>query len=121
LSTSALHDALPISLETVADRAPDDPPLLLPHLAVHATGDTKTLNGHKNTLPRLVLAALAERSGMARPGNTEECRALWEDNDVVPDDLASCVLVLNLPATGAGLGEWLTDAAQQGIPMYVTL
>ena len=109
------------ALETVAERAPDDPPLLLPHLAVHATGDTKTLNGHKNTLPRLVLAALAERSGMARPGNTEECRALWEDNDVVPDDLASCVLVLNLPATGAGLGEWLTDAAQQGIPMYVTL
>lgn len=108
-------------LETVAKRATDDPPLLLPHLAVHATGDTKALNGDKDTLPRLVLAALAERSGMAKPGNAEECRALWEDNDVVPDDLASRVLVLNLPAEGSGLGEWLTDAAARGIPFQVTL
>lgn len=107
-------------LEIVAEHT-GEVPLLLPHLAVHATGDTKALNGHKDTLPRLVLSALAERSGMARPGTAEECRALWEDNDVVPDDLASRVLVLNLPATGAGLGEWLTDAAGRGIPFQITL
>jgi uncharacterized protein (TIGR02679 family) len=31
------------------------------------------------------------------------------------------VLVLNLPAEGRGLGEWLTGAARLGIPFYVTL
>ena len=29
--------------------------------------------------------------------------------------------MLNLPATGRGLGEWLTGAARLGIPFYVTL
>lgn len=108
-------------LETVVAENGDEMPLLLPDLAVRVTGDTKALNGHKSTLPRLVLAALAERSGMTRPGTAEECRALWEDNDVVPDDLASRALVLNLPAEGSGLGEWLTDAAARGIPFQVTL
>ncbi len=37
------------------------------------------------------------------------------------DDLASRVLVLNLPAPGRGLGEWLTSAASLGVPFYVTL
>jgi len=31
------------------------------------------------------------------------------------------VLVLNLPAHGPGLGEWLTGAASLGVPFYVTL
>jgi uncharacterized protein (TIGR02679 family) len=31
------------------------------------------------------------------------------------------VLVLNLPAQGRGLGEWLTGAARMGMPFYVTL
>jgi uncharacterized protein (TIGR02679 family) len=39
----------------------------------------------------------------------------------VVDDLASRVLVLNLPAAGRGLGEWLTGAARLGVPFYVTL
>jgi uncharacterized protein (TIGR02679 family) len=29
--------------------------------------------------------------------------------------------VLNLPAEGAGLAEWLTGAARHGVPFYVTL
>jgi hypothetical protein len=37
------------------------------------------------------------------------------------DDLASRVLVLNLPAEGEGLGEWLTGAARYGTPFQVTL
>jgi uncharacterized protein (TIGR02679 family) len=41
----------------------------------------------------------------------------------VPDDLASQVLVLNLPVrpTSRGLGAWLADAAQVGEPLRVTL
>jgi uncharacterized protein (TIGR02679 family) len=31
------------------------------------------------------------------------------------------VLVLNVPASGDGLGEWLTGAALRGVPFYVTL
>ncbi len=31
------------------------------------------------------------------------------------------MLVLNLPAPGRGLGEWLTGAASLGVPFYVTL
>jgi hypothetical protein len=49
-------------------------------------------------------------------------RPLWDHaEDAVVDDLASRVLVLNLPAEGAGLGEWLTGAARFGTPSYVTL
>ncbi|MGO9221119.1 MAG: DUF2399 domain-containing protein [Streptosporangiaceae bacterium] len=40
---------------------------------------------------------------------------------VLVDDLASRVLVLNLPAEGDGLGEWLTGAARYGTPFQVTL
>jgi uncharacterized protein (TIGR02679 family) len=40
---------------------------------------------------------------------------------VIVDDLASRVLVLNLPAEGDGLGEWLTSAKARGVPFYVTL
>jgi uncharacterized protein (TIGR02679 family) len=40
---------------------------------------------------------------------------------VVVDDLSSRVLVLNVAAEGAGLGTWLTGAAQYGTPFQVTL
>lgn len=97
-------------------------PLLLQHLAVKVTGDTKALN-NRTPLSRLVLPALAARCGVTRPdeGDAEECRALWEENDVVQDDLASRVLVLNLPAEGPVLGSWLTEAADHGVPFQVTL
>jgi uncharacterized protein (TIGR02679 family) len=108
-------------LETVDAHDPDASPLLLPWLAVDATGDTKALDRRSGTLPTLVLRALARRSGMDPGDSAEERRALWEDNDVVQDDLASRVLVLNLSARGDGLGEWLTDAAARAIPLHVTL
>lgn len=41
--------------------------------------------------------------------------------DVVVDDLASHVLVLNLPSEGDGLGRWLSDAAHHGMPFRVML
>jgi uncharacterized protein (TIGR02679 family) len=105
-------------LEYLAGR--QDTPVLLPALAADVTGDTKALN-HGTLLSTLVLRALAIKTGMGRPGAAGERRDLWEASGVVMDDLASRVLVLNLPAGGAGLAEWLTGAARHGVPFYVTL
>src|SRR6201999_4520046 len=56
-----------------------------------------------------------------RRKTTEERGDLGDRNGVIVDDLASRVLVLNLPAAGEGLGEWLTSAKAHGTPFYVTL
>ena len=95
-------------------------PIALPALAAQITGDTKALN-HGTGLSTLVLRALAVRAGVARPGSAAERRDLWDRAGVLVDDLASRVLVLNLPAEGEGLGEWLTGAARYGTPFQVTL
>ena len=105
-------------LEYLAGRR--DAPVLLPALAADVTGDTKALN-HGTLLSTLVLRALAGQTGTGRPGTAGERRELWEAGGVVVDDLASRVLVLNLPAEGAGLAGWLTGAARHGVPFYVTL
>jgi len=105
-------------LEYLAGR--QDTPVLLPTLAADVTGDTKALN-HGTLLSTLVLRALAVKAEMGRPRTAGERRELWEAGDVVVDDLASRVLVLNLPAEGVGLAEWLAGAARHGIPFYVTL
>jgi uncharacterized protein (TIGR02679 family) len=94
--------------------------VLLPALAADVTGDTKAL-GHGTVLSTLVLRALAIKTGLGRPRGAEERRGLWEAADVVVDDLASRVLVLNMPAEGPGLAEWLAGAARLGVPFYVTL
>ncbi len=95
-------------------------PIELPALAARVTGDTKALN-HGTAASTLVLRALALRFGAARPTSAAERRDLWDQADVIVDDLASRVLVLNLPAQGSGLGDWLTDAARYGTPFQVTL
>lgn len=95
-------------------------PVQLAELAAEVTGDTKALN-HGTALCTLVLRALALRAGARKPATAEERRELWDSSGVVVDDLASRVLVLNLPARGDGLGEWLTGAARLGVPLYVTL
>jgi uncharacterized protein (TIGR02679 family) len=95
-------------------------PAQLAELAATITGDAKALN-HGTTLATLVLRALAFRLGADRPRTTEERRDLWDRSGVIVDDLASRVLVLNLAADGAGLGEWLTSARALGTPFYVTL
>jgi uncharacterized protein (TIGR02679 family) len=104
-------------LETLAKRTG---PVQLAALAAEVTGDTKALN-QPAVLATLVLRALAARTGLARPGTAEERREVWDSWGVIVDDLASRVLVLNLPARGSGLGEWLTSAARLGTPFYVTL
>jgi uncharacterized protein (TIGR02679 family) len=106
------------ALEYVAGRV--GAPIMLPALAAAVTGDTKALN-HGTIASTLVLRALAIKAGLRRPESAADRRELWEISDVVPDDLASRVLVLNLPASGRGLGEWLTGAADFGVPFYVTL
>ena len=95
-------------------------PIALPALAARITGDTKALNNGTG-LSTLVLRALAVQAGVARPRSAAERRDLWDRAGVLVDDLASRVLVLNLPAEGEGLGEWLTGAARYGTPFQVTL
>jgi uncharacterized protein (TIGR02679 family) len=101
------------------DGRPDEA-ITLPELASAVTRDTKALD-HRKTLSRLVLGALASRAGVRSPERAEQRRELWDTFGVVVDDLASRVLVLNLPAEGDGLGEWLTGAARHGTPFQVTL
>jgi len=107
-------------LEHLAVRSADAPPVALPALAAQITGDTKALN-HGSTLTTLVMRALALREGADRPASAAERRQLWDLCNVVVDDLASRVLVLNVVAEGAGLAEWLTGAARYGTPFQVTL
>ncbi|MEU6428773.1 TIGR02679 family protein [Microbispora sp. NPDC046973] len=95
-------------------------PVTLAELAAKITHHPKALD-HPGTLSTLVLRALAMRAGVPAPGSAEERRDLWDRHEVVVDDLASRILVLNLPAEGEGLGEWLTGAARFGAPFQVTL
>jgi uncharacterized protein (TIGR02679 family) len=94
--------------------------LPLPALAAAVTGDTKALAG--TPLASLVLRGLAARAGEPRPATAGERRALWESAGVVPDDLASQVLVLG-PAGGGRrtAGRLARGAAREGLPFRVTL
>jgi len=103
----AVLDALP---------APDEP---MPAFAERVLGDTKALVD--GFVPSLVLRALTLWYATGPPTGAEQQRTLWELAGVVPDDLASQVLVLGVPATGGLVGEWLTAAASTGVPFRVTL
>lgn len=107
-------------LEFLTARPEDDAEITLAGLATKITGHPKALD-HQATLSTLVLRALAIRAGVPAPSTAEERRDLWDRYEVVVDDLASRILVLNLPAEGEGLGEWLTGAARFGTPFQVTL
>jgi uncharacterized protein (TIGR02679 family) len=91
----------------------------MPVFAERVLGDTKALTD--GPLRGLVLRALAAWHEMPAPASAEQERALWELAGVVPDDLASQVLVLNVPAAGGLLGDWLSAAAQAHVPFRVTL
>lgn len=104
----AVLEALPVDDEPIA------------HFASRVAGGTKALDG--TPLERIVIAALARREGVERPESAEPRRALWERQGVVPDDLASQVLVLNLPAVGEGLVDRMARlAAADGVPLRLTL
>ncbi|MFE9597208.1 TIGR02679 family protein [Streptomyces hokutonensis] len=108
-------------LEYLCTRPSGSPPVMLPALADATTGDTKALNPGQSSLPSIVLRALATARRIPLPTGAEARRELWDAFDVIVDDLASRVLVLNLPATGRGLGEWLTGAARYATPFHITL
>lgn len=93
--------------------------LPLPVVAERVLHDTKALAD--GPVRGLVLRALANWHGLRPPASAEQERALWELAGAVPDDLASQVLVLNLPASGERLGGWLTEAAAEHVPFRVTL
>ncbi|WP_371679774.1 TIGR02679 family protein [Streptomyces sp. NBC_01276] len=118
--THVLSQAIRV-LEYLYSRPNGSPPVMLPALADATTGDTKALNPGRGSLPTLVLRALAMARGIPLESGAEARRELWDTFDVIVDDLASRVLVLNLPATGEGLGHWLTDAARYGAPFHITL
>jgi uncharacterized protein (TIGR02679 family) len=100
-------DALPVAAEP------------MPVFAERVLGDTKALA--EGPMRGLVLRALAAWHQIKPPTGAEEERAVWEIAGLVPDDLASQVLVLNLPATGGPVGEWLSSAATAHVPFRVTL
>jgi uncharacterized protein (TIGR02679 family) len=117
--STALGQAVRV-LEYLAARSVDAPPIALPALAAIITGDTKALN-HGTTLATLIMRALVLREDMPRPASAAQRRELWDLSNVIVDDLASRVLVLNVTAQGDGLAEWLTGAARYGTPFQVTL
>lgn len=96
--------------------AADEP---MPAFAERLLGDTKALG--EPALRNLLVRAMAIWQGCGMPANAEQERELWEAVGVIPDDLASQVLVLNLPADGGLVGGWLTEAARAGVPMRLTL
>jgi uncharacterized protein (TIGR02679 family) len=117
--TRIVRAGLPFAdVVTVLDALPaaDEP---LPAVADRVLGDTKALTD--GFVRGLVLRALARWHCVGAASGAEQERALWELAGVVPDDLASQVLVLGVPATGGVVGEWLTSAASAGVPFRVTL
>lgn len=117
--TRIVRGGLPFAdVVTVLEALPavDEP---LPALAERILGDTKALAD--GFVRGLVLRALARWHGVGAASGAEQERALWELAGVVPDDLASQVLVLGVAATGGVVGEWLTSAASAGVPFRVTL
>ncbi|PSK66848.1 hypothetical protein B0E53_01183 [Micromonospora sp. MH33] len=117
--TRIVRNGLPFDdVVRVLDALPaaDEP---MPVFADRVLDDAKALT--KGPLRGLVLRAVAAWHQTALPVDGEQERALWESVGLVPDDLASQVLVLNMPATGGLVGRWLTEAAQAGVPMRVTL
>lgn len=106
------------AVRAALDRLPADGEPL-PVFAERVLADTKALNAGRDRT--LLLSALAAWSGTEKPTTAEAERELLEWAGLTPDDLASQVLALNLPATGGLVGSWMTEAAGHAIPMRLTL
>ncbi|MFC6074131.1 TIGR02679 domain-containing protein [Microbispora bryophytorum] len=91
-------------LEFLEARPEGGTPVALAGLAAEVTDDPKALN-HRTTLSTLILRALAIREGVPLPRTAEERRDLWDRYEVVVDDLASRILVLNLRGRVRGWGS----------------
>ena len=110
---------LPGWAATVLGRLPvQDVPL--PVLAEWATGDATALSG--TPLAGLVVRALVLWQGAAPPAGREDEHRIWRDAGVLPDDLASQVLVTGLRVReDHAVGRWLDEAAGAGLPFRLTL
>nr|MDT0659063.1 TIGR02679 family protein [Micromonospora sp. DSM 115978] len=117
--TRAARGAVPFAdaLRVLAALPAADEPM--PVFADRILHDTKALTA--GPLRGLVLRAVADWQRLPAPASREQERLVWESVGVVPDDLASQVLVLNVPADGGLVGRWLTEAAAEGVPLRVTL
>nr|WP_277605605.1 DUF2399 domain-containing protein [Glycomyces sp. L485] len=94
--------------------AEDEP---LPVLSERLLGDTKALaSGRRRTM---LLRALAAWRDIDHPEDAEAERELLEWGGIVSDDIASQVLVLNVPVEGGVVGEWMRSAG--GVPFRLTL
>ncbi|WP_168801483.1 DUF2399 domain-containing protein [Glycomyces buryatensis] len=93
----------------------DDEPM--PVLAERMLGDTKALASGRSR--GMLLRALAVWRGIEYPEDNESERELLEWAGIVSDDIASQVLVLNVPIAGGTVGEWMSSA--RGIPFRLTL
>lgn len=59
--------------------------------------------------------------GDVPPYTSAEYRRLLAGRDRGGGSLTKLMLVLNMPAEGRGLAEWLAGAARFGVPFYITL
>ncbi|GAA0740768.1 DUF2399 domain-containing protein [Dactylosporangium roseum] len=117
--TRIVRAGLPFAdLVRVLDALPADGEPV-PVFADRVLHDTKALTD--GPLRGLLLRAVSGWQGVPQPVGREQERQLLEAVGLVSDDLASQVLVLNVPATGGLVGSWLTEAATAGVPLRVTL
>jgi uncharacterized protein (TIGR02679 family) len=109
------------------DKLPTDPKPL-PIFAAEQTGDAHSLDAGR-PLSRLLIRLLAARDDLDVAAGKEighenrmfRRRRVWESAGLVPDELSSTALVLNLPATGDSLtDQMLRDHGNAGLPLRLT-
>jgi uncharacterized protein (TIGR02679 family) len=110
------RDITPVMRVLDALPAADEP---LPAFAERVLSDPKALRDAP--LRRLVLRAVAIWQDLPVPTAAEQERVAWESVGVVPDDLASQVHVLNIPAAGGEVARFLDVAAAVGMPVRLSL
>ncbi len=96
--------------KTLADAGPTDIPRT--HLAASALGDSHALDG--GTLLFRAIARIAQQPNAA-------LRDVWKTYRVLPDEVSSSVLVLNLRFSGDRLAEAVNGFADAGEPCRLLL
>lgn len=105
---------------SVLNRLPLVPPMSLSRLAAEVFGDSHALDIDRYC-GRIVARGAAVLAGHDRPRSAAAVRAAWLSMGVVPDELSSTVLVLNLPADNdSPLGQVLALHRLHGEPCRIT-
>ncbi len=104
----------------VLARLPLDPPVALARLAADTFGDSHSLDADRDC-GRLAVRGAAAFAGHEPPRSSAAMRAAWLAVGVVPDELSTTVLVLNLPARpDTPLGRVLAIHRERGEPCRIT-